>query len=284
MIWDISPEIFALGPIHLRWYGLLFAFGFYTAFSVLRKIYVMEGRPPSDVDSVMMHGVIGTIVGARLGHCFFYEPGYFLSHPLEILMIWKGGLASHGAAIGICISAIFYARKSVAKWTYEVGTKKKIKDPQNRINAPWLWIIDRAALITTLGGGFIRMGNLMNSEIVGKPTDVPWAVIFKRVDDIARHPSQVYEAIVCFASFWILWRIYLMKKSESPRGLILGLFLILIFGGRFFEEFLKENQVAFEAGMALNMGQILSIPIVLCGIGLVWFSRKIPLDTRSRLG
>jgi prolipoprotein diacylglyceryl transferase len=244
--WDVSPEILDTDYISIRWYGLLFALGFLLGQQILIYIFKKEGKPESDVEVLTVYMVLSTIIGARLGHCFFYEPAYYWENPLKIFKIWEGGLASHGATIGILFALWLYARKK--------------KDQS------YLWVVDRIVITVALAGGLIRLGNLMNSEIIGKPTDVPWAFIFTSVDKVPRHPAQLYEAISCFILFGFLFWLWNRRKAKTPEGSLLGIFLIYIFGLRFFYEFLKENQVKFEDQLPLNMGQWLSIPAVLAGI------------------
>jgi prolipoprotein diacylglyceryl transferase len=197
---------------------------------------------------------VGVIAGARLGHCLFYEPGYYLSHPGEILKIWHGGLASHGAAIGILLAIWFFVRKEKKDYT---------------------WAIDRIAIVVALAGFFIRMGNLMNSEIYGVETTLPWGFVFLRNGETApKHPTQIYEALAYLLIFILLFRIYWKKKGEHIQGTLISLAMILIFVARFFIEFLKEDQVEFEQGMTLNMGQILSIPVIIAGCVWLWYSLK----------
>jgi len=220
---------------------------------IFNNIYKKEHKPKADLDPLLIYMMLGTVIGARLGHCLFYDPSYYLNNPIKILMVWEGGLASHGAAIGILLALYLYSKKHP--------------------DQPFLWLVDRIVITVALAGFFIRMGNLFNSEIIGKATDVPWAFKFIRaqVSDplTPRHPSQVYEALAYLAIFGILYYIYKRQGSKVGRGFLLGLFLALVFGVRFFVEFLKENQVDFEAGMAINMGQILSIPAVLAGLALI---------------
>lgn len=258
MIWDVSPDIFSLGPITIRWYGLLFASSFIVGFYIMQKIFQIESKKESDLNDLVWYMIIGTVIGARLGHCFFYNPGYYLSNPVKILMVWEGGLASHGAAIGILIAIYFYSKK--------------------RKDQTYLWVMDRVVITVALAGFFIRMGNLFNSEIIGKPTDLPWAFVFVGADIpdpmVPRHPAQLYEAIAYLIIFLIIALIYRSQKQNLKDGFIFGLFLLLIFAFRFFVEFVKENQSEFEAGMFLNMGQILSIPLVLAGIVLIIYSQR----------
>ncbi len=254
--WNVNPEIFKLGPFSVRWYGLLFALGFIIGFHIFSRIYKKENRNVEDLNDLLWYMILGTVIGARLGHCLFYNPKYYFSHPLEILMIWHGGLASHGAAIGILL----------ALWLYS----KKKKDQ------PYLWLLDRIVIVVALGGSFIRLGNLFNSEIIGKPTGADWGFIFTRVDDVPRYPTQIFESLAYLIIFVILYYLYnkdVVKKFND--GFLFGLFLILTFTFRFFIEIFKENQTYFEAYLPLNMGQILSIPFVLAGVYFIYKSRKI---------
>jgi prolipoprotein diacylglyceryl transferase len=252
--WDVSPEILDTEYFSIRWYGLLFALGFLIGQQILIYIFKKEGKPERDVETLTVFMVLSTIIGARLGHCLFYEPEYYLANPIKILKIWEGGLASHGATIGILFALWLYARKK--------------KDQS------YLWVVDRIVITVALAGGLIRLGNLMNSEIIGKPTDVPWAFVFTAVDQQPRHPAQLYEAISCFILFGFLFWLWNRRKAKTPEGSLLGIFLIYIFGLRFVYEFLKENQVDFENNMALNMGQWLSIPAVLGGIFVLLIANR----------
>ncbi len=260
--WNAGPEIFEINLFNsefsIRWYGLLFALSFVVGYIIMLRIFVKENIPRKVLDELATYMIIGTIIGARLGHCLFYEPEYFLSHPVEILKVWKGGLASHGAAIGILIALYIFSRK-----------KKK----------PYIWILDRIVIVVALGGFFIRMGNLMNSEIFGMPTEVPWAFIFVNASDPyqaldPRHPTQIYEGLSYLLIFaYLLWYYY-KKDGKSRQGYLLAMFFILIFAARFAIEFCKEPQVPFEQSMALNLGQLLSIPFIILGIIILWWSYK----------
>ena len=241
--WNVSPEIFHIGPVSIRWYGFLFAMAFVAGYFIMSAIFRKENRPKTDLEQLSVYMIFGTVIGARLGHCLFYNPAYYLSNPIEILKVWEGGLASHGAAIGIIISQYIFSKK------YK--------------NYDLMWILDRIVIVVALGGSFIRLGNLFNSEIIGRPTEVSWAFIFTSVDDLPRHPTQLYESVAYLIIFFVLWMIYQKGNGKTKKGFLLGLFLILVFTFRFFVEFLKENQSSFEAGMALNMGQLLSIPFVI---------------------
>lgn len=260
--WDVSPIIVELGSIQVRWYGLFFATAFLLGYLVLEKIvFKREGIKVELLDKLATYVVIGTVIGARLGHVFFYEPAYFLQNPLKILAIWQGGLASHGAAIGILL-AIYFFTKSTGK--------------------SYFWTIDRVVIVVALGGFFIRMGNLMNSEIYGHITNLPWGFIFVRdAQDVPRHPTQIYEGLSYLALFAGLLIYYLKKYRIMRDGTIFGIFLIVLFGVRFLIEFLKEPQVEFEQSMALNMGQWLSIPFILFGIYLLWKNSRQPLTNSS---
>jgi phosphatidylglycerol---prolipoprotein diacylglyceryl transferase len=249
--WDVNPEIFRIGNFAVRWYGLLFASSFFVGYIIMNRIFKNENLNEEVLDRLTIYMAIGVIGGARLGHCLFYEPAYYLKNPLEILKIWHGGLASHGAAVGILL----------AIWVF---TRKEKKD--------YFWVLDRVAIVVALSGFFIRMGNLMNPEIYGVETTLPWGFVFLRNNEVApKHPTQIYEGLVYLAIFVLLYRIYWSKKGQHIQGLLISLICILIFTARFFIEFLKEDQVAFEASMQLNMGQWLSIPFVMLGLaGLLW--------------
>lgn len=255
--WTVNPEIFALGPIHLRWYGLLFATGFGLGYFITRKVFLEEKNPEAWLDPLLLLMALGTMLGARFGHVFFYNWEYYSAHPDEILKIWQGGLASHGAFVGLML----------AFWAFsKFWSKKSI-----------LWITDRIAMSVALGGVFIRLGNLFNHEIVGAPTEVPWAFIFTLYPDrvpIPRHPAQLYESfsylIIAGILAWLFWR----TKAKERQGLLTSLFLILVFGARFLIEYVKEVQEAFELDMSLKMGQQLSIPLILLGLaGVAWAYR-----------
>lgn len=252
--WNVNPEIFRIGSFAIRWYGVLFASSFLFGYIIMHRIFKNENLGDEVLDRLTIYMAIGVVVGARLGHCLFYEPSYYLKHPLEILAIWHGGLASHGAAIGILIAIWLFVRK-----------EKK----------DYLWALDRIAIVVALSGFFIRMGNLMNSEIYGVETTLPWGFVFLRNHEVApKHPTQIYEGLAYLAIFFLLYRIYWRKKGEHIQGLLISLLLILVFTARFFIEFVKEPQVAFEAHMKLNMGQLLSIPFILAGILGLYLSIK----------
>ncbi|RLD43189.1 MAG: prolipoprotein diacylglyceryl transferase [Bacteroidetes bacterium] len=265
IVWSVRPEIFTLpedlwliGGFSVRWYGLLFAFAFIFGYIIMQKIFNKEGVPIKVLDELTTTMVISVIVGARLGHCLFYEPAYYLSNPIEILKIWEGGLASHGASIGILIGLYIFSRKN---------------------HKPYIWIMDRIVIVVALGGGLVRLGNLMNSEIFGDITTMPWGFVFENYYDAfyatdPRHPTQLYEALGYFTIFLITGWIYKKHDGHPRPGQMFGIFLILLFGSRFFIEFIKIPQVGFEEQMTLNMGQWLSIPFILAGILILLWSRK----------
>lgn len=264
--WNVDPEIFSIGQLSIRWYGLLFATAFLSGYIVFTRYLATERLNAEMLDRLLIYIAIGTVVGARLGHCFFYEPEYFLKNPVEILKIWKGGLASHGAAFGILLALWLYIRK------YKLS---------------FLWLIDRIVIVVALGGAFIRLGNLFNSEIYGLPTDLPWGFEFVRdrlydattgeiLPTVPRHPTQLYEAISYLLIFTGLFIFYRKRYTKVRDGFIFGIFMILLFSARFFIEFVKNDQVAFEAGMQFNMGQLLSLPFILAGVFMVLWTKKSP--------
>lgn len=275
--WNVDPVLFHLGPLEVRWYGLLWAIAIFAAWEIVRRIFKHEHCPDSWADKLFLYGTIGLIAGARLGHCFFYEwqllpepvtflgmtfryGNHYLSHPWELLYIWQGGLSSHGGAIGLLL----------AMWLYN----------KNVTHKGYIWILDRLVIGVALGGAFIRLGNLMNSEIYGGPTNLPWGFIFLRDGQTEpMHPTQIYEILYCLITFAIIWWMYWKRDAYKKPGLIFGVFLIGIFGTRFLLEFIKWNQEAFEDNMFLNMGQWLSVPFIIWGIYLIVRARKMkPID------
>jgi prolipoprotein diacylglyceryl transferase len=261
--WNVNPEIFRIGSFAVRWYGLLFVSSFIFGFYLLKGVWKREGYPIETLDKLTMYMMFATIIGARLGHCLFYQPDYYLAHPLQILKIWEGGLASHGAALGI-IAGIYIFVKKYKEFRF-------------------LWVIDRVVLVVALSGFFIRTGNLMNSEIYGHIAFLPWGFIFP--DEIVpRHPTQIYEALAYLALFLYLVRFYYKNFPNFREGTIFSIFLIVLFSIRFLIEFLKEPQVEFESNMMLNMGQLLSLPFIALGILLlVYLNRKPAKDDGSAI-
>lgn len=258
--WDINPEIFRIGGFAIRYYSLMFGMAFLFSYLILSKIYRRENISIHLLDKLTIFIILGTLIGARLGQVFFYEFGYYKHNLLEIILPfsikqgnfeWTGyqGLASHGGAIGILIALAWYCKK---------------------YKQSFLWVIDRLVIVVALSGCFIRIGNLLNSEIIGKPTNVPWAFIFEKVDFIPRHPAQLYEAICYLIIFFVLRHIYNKRGLQLKQGFLFGLFLVLVFSVRFLMEFLKENQEMFENALPINMGQILSIPFILVGLYFVF--------------
>ncbi|MEI8135854.1 MAG: prolipoprotein diacylglyceryl transferase [Bacteroidota bacterium] len=266
--WNPSPEIFTIPGIDwpVRWYGLMWALAFIASHFFMNRIYKAEQRSEKALDTLTLYIILGTVLGARLGHCLFYGPWFdeellngaviegYLSHPLNILKVYEGGLASHGGALGILTAMILYCRKE---------------------KESWIWLFDRLVVVVPLAAMCIRLGNLINSEIIGKVTDVSWAFIFVQEDNLPRHPAQLYEAIFCFFLFILMYWLWKNKRNTVGPGFMFGVLCVLLFTERFFDEFLKENQADFEGGMALNMGQWLSIPFVLVGIFMMWRSFKI---------
>lgn len=355
ILWDQDPVLFRMGGFEARWYGLFFAMAFVIGQLIIARIFKAEGKTEKQVESLTLYMIVATVVGARLGHCLFYEPDYYLANPVEILKVWKGGLASHGATIGIILAMYLWARKE---------------------KTTWLWILDRIVIVVALGGAFIRLGNLMNSEIVGKPTDSPLAFVFAhagreaieasapevvkglhfrkdpkaegvflngggaprvhilaeleapgadpivlqgyaerqlpaalmsydeahehfRPEDaplnpklangtlevdlaaVPRHPAQLYEALSCIVLFLLLYTTWSRRKGSLPDGRLFGAFVVVLFTLRFAYEFLKENQVAFEDTMTFNLGQSLSIPLVMVGLYILSRSYRKNMHTRS---
>ncbi|HWP22891.1 MAG TPA: prolipoprotein diacylglyceryl transferase [Candidatus Binatia bacterium] len=255
LIWNIDPEIFELGPFAPRWYGVFFALGFALGYWIMAQIYRYERRPEENLSSLFLYIFVGTLVGARLGHVLFYQPDYYLVRPWEILMIWQGGLASHGGFAGVLIALYLYWRKYRDMSFLELG--------------------DRLAIAVAPAAGLIRGGNFFNSEILGVPTDLPWAVVFLRVDSIPRHPAMLYEGGAYFVVFCVLYFAYWRTGIAQFPGRILGTALTLSFTARFIIEFVKEDQAAFEQALLFNMGQLLSIPFIIVGLVLIY----LPLAT-----
>ena len=264
--WTANPDLIH-SFITVRWYGLMFAIGFLIGYNVVARIFKHEGAPEKWLGTLLLWTMAGTIIGARLGHVFFYEWDLYSNNPIHILYIWEGGLASHGGAIGVIVGVLCFS------WI----TAKK--NP--------IWTFDRLVIPVELGGGLIRLGNLMNHEIYGHATDLPWAFRFitnihawqngaEPVFSAPSHPTQLYEAGCYFVLFALLMWMYWRKNAETRPGLIFGVFLIGIFLPRLLIEFVKNNQVEWEADMMLNMGQILSIPFIIAGICLIIYSLSRP--------
>jgi phosphatidylglycerol:prolipoprotein diacylglycerol transferase len=254
--WDFDSEIINILGFPLKYYGLLFACGLLLSMYILKIIFKRENLKDSAHEALFVYGIVGILVGARLGHCLFYDFDYYSKNLLEIILpikktltgeykfIGYAGLASHGGTIGLIISLYLYSKKY------------KIK---------YLKVLDLIAIVAPLGATFIRLANLMNSEMIGNPTTMPWAFIFRKVDTIPRHPAQLYEAISYLLIFILVFTIYKTKNIKLGNGFLFGLSITLIFTMRILVEFLKINQVEFEDGMNLNMGQLLSIPFIIIG-------------------
>jgi prolipoprotein diacylglyceryl transferase len=271
--WTVDPAIFSIGSKEFRWYSLAFVVGFAIGYKIVERMWKREGINPKWIDPLLYYTIIGTIVGARLGHCLFYDPGRYLAHPIEFLEVWEGGLASHGGVLGIII-AIYYYSKRVS-------------------HQSMLWTFDKLVTPTGLVAALIRIANLLNHEIYGHPTNLPWGFRFvKNLHDWkqgaepifteACHPTQLYEAICYLITFALCMWLYFKKDAWKKEGLIFGIFMICIFTSRFLIEFLKNSQETFEEGMLLNMGQLLSVPFVVAGIYCVWRALKKKKNETNR--
>ena len=275
ILWNPDVVAFSLGPVEVRWYSLLWCIGLFAVYQLMHYLFKEQKLGEDKFDPMFLYCFLGILIGARLGHCLFYEPGYYLSHPMEMILPMRKfpdgewhftgyeGLASHGGTLGLMIAIVLYSRS---------------------VKLNLMHVLDNVAIVTPICACAIRLGNLMNSEIIGSPTDVPWAFVFERVDMLPRHPGQLYEAL-CYAMFffigWFIYRLSLKKETierytsnaRKPlvdirvgSGFYFGLCLFLIFFSRIFIELTKENQVDFESGMMFNMGQLLSVPFVVLGL------------------
>lgn len=255
LFWDFDPVFVNFWFVTIYWYGLMFALAFISSYTLLAWFYGQEGYDNKAVDELLWYVAIGTIVGARLGHCVFYEPSYYLQHPFKILAIWEGGLASHGAIIGLLFSLYLYQKQAIQSYR---------------------WLLDRVAIGFALGGGFVRIGNFFNSEIVGIPTTVPWAVIFARIDSLPRHPVQLYESLAYFCIFAVLFALHQKVRDSVAPGFIFAVSLLLVFGTRLALELVKVRQASHSVDAVLSTGQWLSLPFLLLGIYLVfcWYRQK----------
>ena len=261
--WNVDPVIFHIGSFGLRYYSLGFLFAFLCGYWIFTRIFEKEKVNVRYLDSLLVFIFIGVLAGARLGHCLFYEPDYFCtsSHWTEIFWPFQNGhftgfqgLASHGAAIGILLSIWLYERKY-------------------KLNG-W-WLLDRFVIVVALGGAFIRLGNLFNSEIYGVETTLPWGFIYERNGEtVPKHPTQLYEALSYLVIFIVSYWYYCRKKGQFRTGGLFGWWLVALFGVRLLIEFVKNDQVDFEAGMTLNMGQLLSLPFIVGGLVIAWLAHK----------
>lgn len=264
--WSADPVIFDIGFFSLRWYALMFIVGFYIGSKLMEVYYKHDGVNPEKVYTLFLYCFIGTIIGARLGHCLFYDPGYYLANPIEMLKTWKGGLASHGGTLGVFLAVLVYARSD---------------------HRSALWVLDRLGIAVAPVAALIRVGNLFNHEIYGHVTSMPWG--FRFIENIGAwsrgaepvytepcHPTQIYEALCYLAVFAVNAYLYYKTDARNRRGLLLGVFFTGVFGSRFLIEYVKNVQVSFEEGMILDMGQILSIPFIVGGIWLIVRAMRRP--------
>lgn len=267
-VWTVQPEIFSfeLRNFHLapRWYGLCFAVAMLIGYQFMKYFFKERNISQRALDSGFVLFVFATIAGARLGHCLFYEPEYYLVNPLEILKVWKGGLASHGGVLGILIAMYYFTKKE---------------------GIPFLWFSDRVCIPISIGGALIRIGNFFNSEMIGHPAPegLPWAIVFRNIDEIPRHPGQLYEAFGYLIMTAVLLLMHRFRGENPKPGRLIGVMFVGIFSIRIFVEFFKENQVDFENGMILNMGQMLSIPLVLFGLFLIFFKPEKLVESQSSI-
>ena len=246
-IWNMNPILLELGPIKIYWYGLFFVGSFFIGLEIFKWIYRRESRDPNILDNLVIYVLLGAAIGARLVHCFFYEPSYFLEQPLKIFAIWEGGLASHGGMLGVLITV----------WIFTKYHKES-----------YLWLLARFTIVGSLTATAIRLGNFINSEIIGLPSELPWAIVFQRVDNIPRHPVQLYEAIAYISIFILLLTLYKKSTPTVATKLLPPLFLVTLFSSRFVIEYAKTRQAIYSTDLPFSIGQMLSIPFII--IGIVW--------------
>lgn len=271
IVWDPNPIAFSIGSLEVAWYGISWAAALLIALWIYTRMVKREGLDPRIIDSGFLYGVLATVIGSRLGHCLFYEPQEYLLDPfmsdfpwIKLLDIRGGGMASHGAAVGLLIGLWLFVRK----W-----------------KLPYIWVLDRVAVMVPIGGALVRLGNLMNSEIYGDPTSLPWGFIFvQNGETVPMHPTQIYEAVAYLAIFLLLAHLYWRTQlAQQKRGVIFGLFLILLFTVRFVIESIKLPQEAWEQNMALNMGQILSLPFIVAGVVILWWAWRRPAQPYTNM-
>jgi len=246
-VWNIDPTLLHLGSLEIRWYGLLFVGSFFLGLTILQKIYIRENRDPEILDNLLIYVMIGAVLGSRLMHCFAYEPEFYLAHPLEILKVWKGGLASHGGLLGVLIALYFFAK---------------------RYKESYFWLIARMTIPGALTASFVRFGNFFNSEILGLPTDKPWAIVFERFDLLPRHPVQLYEAFSYLTLCVILILVYKKVSTSFATKILPGIFLTFMFTIRFLLEYTKTRQADYTTSLPFTTGQMLSMPFII--LGIVW--------------
>ena len=265
IVWDVDPIMFHAGPLEIRWYGLMWGLGFIFAYEMVARLFRKEKYPDEWVDKLFVYCILSSVIGARLGHCLFYEWDYYGAHPMEIFKIWKGGLASHGGVFLLILSLVWYSKKVTGKNVW--------------------WLFDRLIPAVAVVCMCIRFGNLMNSEIFGFPTTEPWGFEFVRSrewqqlynshgESLPCHPTQIYEMMYCLVALVVSWVMYHKLRLQKYVGLITGVSLIIFFGTRFALEFMKNPQVKEEVGMTFNIGQLLSVPLILLGVYLIATCRK----------
>jgi prolipoprotein diacylglyceryl transferase len=253
-IWNTDPVLLHLGPLQLRWYGLLFVGSFFLGLMLMQWIFKREGKDSAVLDTLLIYLIVGAVVGSRLMHCFAYEPDFYLSHPLEILKVWKGGLASHGGLLGSIIAIYIFSKR----YHFDV-----------------IWLLSRTAIAGTITAAFVRIGNFFNSEILGLPSDKPWAIIFERVDMVPRHPVQLYEALSYLVLFVLMLEVYKRIKPDFATRILPGIFLTFMFTVRFLLEYTKTRQADYTTSLPFTTGQMLSIPFIILGIGwIIWAIRN----------
>ena len=263
--WNPSPEIFKIGPIAIRYYSLMFVIAFMLGLHLMKKIFINEKIPLEKLDTLFIYVVISVLLGARVGHFLFYDPKFLFEKPLEVFLPFRfspkfeftgfAGLASHGAAIGVILAMYFYSK--------------------NVLKKPILYILDRITIPVSAGGIFVRIGNLMNSEIIGKKTNSDYGFVFRKLgEDFPRHPAQLYESFGYLITFIVVWYVYWKTDKKEQLGYIFGLWFVMLWSVRFIAEFYKEAQVDERSGWVLNTGQWLSIPLILIGFYLMFRKQK----------
>lgn len=260
--WHFDPVLFSAGPISVRWYGLLWLVAFLGGQYILGRMFVARGIAAARAEALLLYALLGTIIGARLMHVLAYDPAYYFAHPLEILQLWKGGLASHGGVLGMLLGLWWGSRAAEPKLDY-------------------LWLLDRVSIPSALGGALVRIANFLNSEIVGLPTHGDYGVVFESVDPLPRHPVQLYEAVGYLGVLAVLTLVYRRAGGQPRKGLLTGLFMLLVFAIRIALEFFKTPQAAYEAGNVFTVGQWLSVPFVVLGLVLIVRSRRQAGERRA---
>lgn len=253
IIWDIDPIMLSIGPFTIHWYGLFFAGGLIAGLYLFKYILKLEGKDSEIAEELLLYLAIGIVIGARVTHCLIYEPRFYLSHPMEILYIWKGGLASHGGLIGAVIASYIFAKKR---------------------NLSLSWLLSRLSVVGGVFAASVRIGNFFNSEILGKASSAPWAIIFARYDMTPRHPVQLYEAISYLIILAIMWIVYKRYAHTKNPWFLTGVFFCLVFSVRFILEYLKLPQADYTLPIALSVGQLLSIPFIIAGIAMIIYGYR----------